>query len=347
MATTLRPFRIGPIEIPSPVVLAPLAGYSDLPYRLLCRRLGAPYCTTEMMLDRLLLTRGKHQARLLATTPEDHPLAGQLIGNDPAEMAAAAQVLGRMDFDAVDLNFACPVNKALRRRRGGYLMREPDLAGEIVQAVVAAADRPVTVKIRQKFAEADNSDAAFEIAQRAFDAGAAAVCAHARSVEAKYRGRSDWAFLAELRRRHPHQTVLGSGDLLMPADALRMLDETGVDAVTAARGVIGNPWFFRQVADLAAGRAPHQPDLLEQRRLLDAHYAHACEFYNPLRGSRIMRKFAIKYARMHPSPKKVRMAFVEVKRPEHWQAVLDEFYPKDPDDPDDPAAAAPGPEEAQ
>ncbi|HUU58261.1 MAG TPA: tRNA-dihydrouridine synthase [Phycisphaerae bacterium] len=326
MSVRLRPFRIGELEIPLPVVLAPLAGYSDLPYRLICRRLGAPYCATEMMLDRLLLSRGRHQARLLATDEDDHPIAGQIIGSDPAVMAEAAKVLCRIGFDVVDLNFACPVNKALRRRRGGYLMKDPELVERIVRSVVDVSDRPVTVKIRQKFREADTSEAGLEIAARSFDAGAAAVTVHARSVEAKYAGPADWAFLADLRARLPGRTMLGSGDILTAADALRMLRETGVDAVLAARGALGNPWFFRQVRDLADGRPPYRPAIDEQRRLLEGHFAHACEFYGALRGPRIMRGFGIKYARMHPAPKQLRMAFVEVKRSEDWNAVLETFY---------------------
>ena len=329
MAAALKPFRIGELEIASPVILAALAGYSDLPYRLVCRRLGAPYCATVMMLDRLLLNRRGRQARMLATTAEDTPLAGQLAGSDPDTMAAAARVLCELGFDVVDLNFACPVHKALRRRRGGFLMKQPELAGRIVRSVVAASDRPVTVKIREKFLNDDPSDAGCEIAARCFDAGAAAVCAHPRSVEAKYAGRANWAFLAELRRRFGDRTVIGSGDVLAPTDALRMLSETGVDAVAVARGAIGNPWFFRQVRDLAEGRRPWRPTIGRQRELLMAHFAHACEFYGPARASRIMRKFGIQYASVHAAPSKVRMAFVEVKRPEDWQAVLDKLYTDD------------------
>ena len=342
MSAALQPFRIGGLEIDFPVVLAPLAGYSDLPYRLICRRLGAPYCTTVMMLDRLLLSRrGRQQSRMLATSEEDSPLAGQIVGNDPDTMAAAARVLCELGFDAVDLNFACPVHKAIRRRRGGFLMTQPELIERITRAVVAASDRPVTVKIRRKFLESDPTDAGLDIAGRCFDAGAAAVCAHGRSVESKYAGPADWAFLAELRRRFPGRTLIGSGNVLTPADALRMLDQTGMDAVAVARGALGNPWFFRQVRDLAAGRDPHPPTIAEQRQLLADHFACACEFYGERTGSRIMRKFGIRYARIHPTPAKARMAFVQVKRPDHWQAALDKLYGDDYDIPDErlPASA--------
>ncbi len=328
MTAALKPFRIGGVEVGFPVVLAALAGYSDLAYRLICRRLGAEYCTTEMMLDRVVLHRRKLRIRLLSLTDEDHPVAGQIIGNDPAEMADAAKMLAGLGFDVVDLNFACPVRKALARRRGGYLMTTPDRAVRIAREVIAASDRPVTVKLRQKFRSADDSGAFWRIAEAAFDAGAAGICLHARSVEQKYAGRADWAFLAEAKRHFGDRTIIGSGDVLEPADTLAMLRQTGVDAVAVARGCLGNPWFFRQVRDAAAGREPYRPGIGEQREVLLRHFEDSCELYGPLRGPKHMRKFGIKYARLHPQSKLVRAAFVAVKRPEQWREVLEKFYRK-------------------
>jgi nifR3 family TIM-barrel protein len=327
MSMELRPLRIGELEIGLPIVLAALAGYSDLAYRLACRRQGCEYCSTEMMLDRMVLHRGKLRIRLLRLTEEDHPVAGQLVGSDPAEMAAAAKALGELGFDVIDLNFACPVRKALSRRRGGFLMRRPQEAIAITRAVLAAAKRPVTLKLRQKFRLADDNSAFWRIAEAAFDAGAAAICLHARSVEQKYLGRADWAFLAEARRHFAGRTIIGSGDVLKPADALEMLRQTGVDAAAVARGCLGNPWFFRQARDLAAGREPYRPGLAEQREVLLRHLADSCELYGPLRGPKQMRKFGIKYARLHPRWREVRMAFAAVRKPEEWHEVLAEFYP--------------------
>ncbi|MDY6913248.1 MAG: tRNA-dihydrouridine synthase [Planctomycetota bacterium] len=327
MSGTLNSFSIGNVQIDFPIVLAPLAGYTDLPYRLICRGFGAPYCTTEMMLDRQMFLAGKLRRRLVRLTDADHPIAGQLIGNEPDTMARAAKVLCEMGFDVVDLNFACPVRKALARRRGGYLMSRPKQAGEIVRAVVAASERPVTLKLRRSFKQFD--EAFWDIAESAFDAGAAAITVHARSVEAKYGGSADWNFLAEVKRRFAGQTIIGSGDVLTPSDALRMLEQTGVNAAAVGRGALGNPWFFRQARDLTAGRQPQAPSIAEQQKLLAEHFGQVCELYGPKRGPKIMRKFGIKYARLHTSPAKVRAAFVAVKRPEQWQAVLEEFYADD------------------
>jgi nifR3 family TIM-barrel protein len=280
-----------------------------------------------MILDRCLLAGRKLTDRLVQIPDADHPVAGQLIGNDPATMASAARVLSERGADVVDLNFACPVRKALSRRRGGHLMRQADRAVEITRAVIAAVDRPVTLKLRAAFHEADTDHESFyRIAEGAFDAGAAAVCAHGRSVEMKYARPADWRFLARAKAHFHNRTVIGSGDVLRPPDALAMLDQTGVDAVAVARGALGNPWFFRQVCDLAEGRTPYRPSLAEQRDVLREHFAHACEIYGPRRGPKIMRKFGIKYARLHPAPRRVREAFVAVKRPGDWARVLQEHY---------------------
>ena len=327
MTLELKPFSIGGVKIEFPVVLAALAGYSDPPFRMVARSLGAPYCATEMLLDKSLLSKGKAQRRMTHLSEDDHPIAGQIIGGEPHVVADAAALLCRSGFDVIDLNFACPVRKTLARRRGGYLMKDPDRAVRIVRAVMAAVDRPVTLKLRRAFRENDTGcDAFWRIAAESFDAGVAAICLHGRSVEAKYTGPADWDFLAAAKRRFAGCTIVGSGDVLCPADALRMMAETGVDAVAVARGALGNPWFFRQVRDLVASRELYRPGIDEQGRLLAWHFEQACELYGEARGSKIMRKFGIKYARNHGSPRDVRAAFVAVKRPEDWRRVLEEFY---------------------
>ncbi len=325
--SVLKPFQIGPVAVELPLVLAPLAGYTDVAFRRVCRRLGATYTASEMLLDRLLLHKSRRQNRSLVMDAGDHPLAGQIVGNEPQTLAGAARVMQEMGFDVVDLNFACPVNKALRRRRGGHLMRDPRLAVEIARAVIAAVDVPVTLKLRARFAESDDNDAFFRIAEGAYEAGAAAVCLHARSVEVKYAGPADWDLLAEARRRFDGRTLLGSGDVHDAQAALDMLHRTGVDGVLAARGVLGNPWLFRQVRDLAAGRPAYRPGLAEQRQVIEEHYAGAVALYGPDRGPKHMRKQAIRYARLHPTPKKLRMAFVETQTPDDLRRVLDTFYP--------------------
>jgi nifR3 family TIM-barrel protein len=324
----VKPLRIGAIAVDFQVVLAGLAGYSDLPYRLLCRSLGAPYCCTEAMLDRQVLLEGKLCKRLVRLDPADHPVAGQIMGVEPETMAEAARALDRMGFDVVDLNFACPVRKVVSHKRGGALLKDPDRALATVRAVIAAVpSRPVTLKLRSAFKGDGRTPGDFwTIARGAFEAGAAAIAVHARTVEQKYTGRADWSFLAAVKREFPDRTILGSGDVMTPADALRMLAETGIDGVMAARGAIGNPWFFEQARDLAAGRAPRQPGLEEQREVIFRHYRLACEAYDPRRGLKLLRHFSLQYAKMHPRRTDLRNALVTVRTEEEWRAVIDAFY---------------------
>ena len=323
-----KPLKIGEVEVGFPVVLASLAGYSDLAYRLVCRSLSAPYCTTEAMLDRQLLMEGKLLQRLVRLDNADHPVAGQIMGNEPAVMAQAAATLSRLGFDVIDLNFACPVRKVLARKRGGYLMAHPERGLDIVNAVLEAVpDRPVTIKLRRAFQETEASSQAFwKIAQGAFQAGIAGICVHARTVDQKYRGPADWAFLARVKREFPDRTIIGSGDVHTAADALRMIEQTGVDGVMAARGAIGNPWIFQQARDLAAGREPRVPGIDEQRELISLHFRIACDLYGPGRGLRIMRNFGICYARRHPRPAQVRAAVIKVKSERDWQEWMEAFY---------------------
>jgi len=328
VTNALKPLRIGGVAVDFPVTLGALAGYSDLPYRLICRSLGAPYCVTEAMLDRQVLLEGKLRKRLIRLDPADHPVAGQIMGTEPEPMAEAARSLDRMGFDVVDLNFACPVRKVVSHKRGGALMNDPGRALAIARAVVEAVPgRPVTLKLRRSFRASDKThDVFWEIARGAFEAGVAALAVHARSVEQKYTGRADWSFLTALKREFPDRTILGSGDVMSPADALRMIAETGVDGVQAARGAIGNPWFFEQARDLAAGRPPRKPGLDEQRDVIYRHFRLACEAYDPRRGLKILRHFSLQYAKMHPRRTDLRNALVAVRTEEQWRAVIDAFY---------------------
>lgn len=322
------PLRIGDVAIDFPVGLGALAGYSDLPYRLICRSLGAPYCITEAMLDRQVLLEGKLRKRLIRLDPADHPVAGQIMGVEPETMAEAARSLDRMGFDIIDLNFACPVKKVVSHKRGGALMKDPERALATVRAVIAAVPgRPVTLKLRRSFRTSDTASEDFwAIARGAFEAGAAAIAVHARSVEQKYTGRADWSFLAAVKREFPDKVILGSGDVTGPAESLRMLAETGVDGVLAARGAIGNPWFFAQTRDLAAGRPPRQPPLEEQREIIYRHLRLASEAYDPRRGLKMLRHFSLQYAKMHPRRTDLRNALVPVRTEEEWRAVIDAFY---------------------
>lgn len=329
MSANLRPLIIGGLRIDFPFVLAPLAGYTDAAYRLICRSCSAEYTATGVMLDKLLLVGSKLRRQIVLTDPADHPSAGQIMGSDPAVMAKAARVMVETGFDVVDLNFACPVRKVLARRRGGWLMQDPVLALSIIREVVAAVagEAPVTIKLRRAYKESDTENRAFwKIAEGAFGLGVAAIAVHARSVESRYTGRADHAFLAAVKKAFPDRTVIGSGDALTPERSLQMLASTGVDGVAVARGAIGDPWIFEGIRALAAGQAPEPPAIGRQRKLIMEHYELERRFFGDEKAWRRMRNFGIMYARKNPHPRDVRMAFVAVKSIADWFGVMDRYY---------------------
>ncbi len=334
MMHNLPQLRLGPVAIDFPVVQAPLSGYSDWPMRVIARRLGAAYTVCEVMLDRFIVnvTKGRKAKRFLRTSDDEHPCGAQLMGAVPEEFPPAAMKLVAAGFDVIDLNFACPVKKVLGRCRGGFLLSDPETALSIVGRVREAlpANIPLTVKMRRGMDDSPQSrDNFFTIFDGAFRLGAVAVTVHGRTVRQRYEGQSSHEFLAEVKRHAGDRTVVGSGDLFSARDCLDMLAQTGVDGVSVARGAIGNPWIFEQARALAAGVVLPPPSLHRQRDVIAEHYRMSEEIYGPSRCCRVMRKFGIKYARLHPQSQQVRDAFVAVTQPAHWRAVLDRWYAED------------------
>jgi len=335
MTQELPELRLGPVPIEFPVALAALSGYTDWPTRVIARRLGAAYTIGEVLLDQFVLnvTKGRKAKRFIRVTDRDHPVGAQLMGHSPDQLALASVKMVEAGFDCVDLNFGCPVKKVLGKCRGGYLLSRPERALEIVACVrdVVPPEIPVTVKMRRGMdASRESREKFFAIFEGAFRLGVAAVTVHGRTVRQRYEGRSSWEFLHEAKERAGRRTVLGSGDLFTARDCLEMIAQTGVDGVTIARGASGNPWIFRQVRALAAGRPlPAPPGLLEQREVIAEHYRLAEEIYGPKRCCSIMRKHGVKYSRLHPQADRVRDAFVAVRDPGQWRQVLARWYADD------------------
>lgn len=322
--------RIGPFQLDVPLAQAALSGYSDAAMRLIARRHGAPYALHEVVLDRLVAQRGKLQRRLLRLEPEDHPIGGQLMGAEPGQFAEAAALMAASGFDVIDINFGCPVRKVLGRCRGGYLLSDPPLAIEIVRRVRDAVplETPVTLKMRRGMdATVERERDFFRIFDAGCELGLAAITVHGRTVRQRYVGPSDWDFLARVKRHAGENTVLGSGDLFTARDIVRMLEHTGVDGVTVARGCIGNPWIFREARALLAGEPlPEPPSVAEQGRVIRAHFELAVQLHGEKRSPRIMRKFGIKYSELHPLARPVRDAFIRSRNRQEWLAALDEWY---------------------
>lgn len=313
-----------------PAVQAALSGYSDLAMRTVAREHGAPYALNEVVLDEHVLQKGKLQRRILAVPDHDHPVGGQLMGSRPDKFAAAARQLVDAGYDVVDVNFGCPVNKVLGRRRGGWLLQDPETALAIVDETLrgVGGDAPVTVKMRRGFDDSPAAEAAFfTILDGVIARGVAAVTVHPRSVEQKYRGPSRWEFLAKVKRHVGDFRVLGSGDLFSPFAVVDMLRATGVDGVTVARGAIGNPFVFAQIADLLAGRTPRRPTCAQQRAALHRHYALAVPFYGgEAKALPHVRMHAIKYAAYHREPEWARERMVAIRGPADFALRVDEVF---------------------
>ncbi|MFO0999923.1 MAG: tRNA-dihydrouridine synthase [Planctomycetaceae bacterium] len=327
--------RIGPISLELPVVQAALSGYSDWPMRAVAKRLGAPYSICEVLTDSFvnsLKDRVKTRHHLYLEE-EDHPVGAQLMGSEPEEFPAAAKKLVEAGFDVIDVNFGCPAKRSGGRCRGGYHLGQPEVAIDILQRVRDAvpSNVPVTVKMRRGLDDTQQSrDNFFRIIEFAFAIGVAAVTVHGRTVEQKYIGPSRWSFLKEVRQQFPDHTLLGSGDLFTAEDCVRMLKETGVDGVTAARGSIGNPWIFSQAAALLRGESlPDAPTVYEQRQVICEHFRLAEKILPADQVSKQLRKFCIHYSSWHPEASSVRAAFIAVKNAEDWHQVIEQWYRSD------------------
>lgn len=337
MSTTQSPpkLRIGSIELSSPAVQAALSGYSDWPMRVIAKRLGASYTLCEVMLDQFLLSlKGrKRTGHYLHVSDEEHPVGGQLMGAEPEQFAAGAVKLVEAGFDVIDINFGCPVRKVLGRCRGGFHLSQPETAIEIIKRTRDAVPNhiPVTVKMRRGIDDTQESrDNFFRILTAGFDIGLAAATIHGRTVEQRYVGPSRWEFLRDVRNHFPDKTLIGSGDLFTPQDCIRMLQETGIDGLSIARGCIGNPWIFGQVNALLRGEPlPQPPSLHEQRDVIREHFQLSSELYGLDRCGPLMRKFGIKYAALHPEYEQVRASFISIRNKNDWDKALETWYSED------------------
>lgn len=246
---------IGPIQLSAPFCQAGLAGYSDRAMRVVARRRGCSYAVTEALLDVILLNGGQGLRKSIDINDEDHPVAGQIIGSEPEQMAKAATIIAEAGYDVVDLNFACPVKKIKNKSRGGHMLMDVGRGLEILKRARDAVPEhvPTTISLRRGFDDSvDSEDRFYQLVDAAWDTGYAAVRVHGRTVGQKYQGRSRWDFLRAVKQRYPDRTILGSGDVFTAEDAVRMLLETGVDIVWIARGAIGNPWIFQHARELLA-----------------------------------------------------------------------------------------------
>ncbi|MGA7826130.1 MAG: tRNA dihydrouridine synthase DusB [Geobacteraceae bacterium] len=264
---------IGSLHISPPLILAPMAGISDLPFRLLAREQGAPLCFTEMISAEGLKRNGKNTLALLRSSSLDRPLGIQLFGGDPESLAEAARMI-EPDCDLIDINMGCPVKKVVSGGAGSSLLRTPVKVAEIIRAVRKATNRPLTIKIRSGW---NSNELSFlEIGRIAEQEGCDAITLHPRTRAQMFSDHADWQRIQELKNI-VMLPVIGSGDIFSGQDVVDMLTQTGCDGVMIARGAMGNPWIFREAKERLAGTPPTAPSRKERHDTALSHLEQLCE----------------------------------------------------------------------
>lgn len=286
---------IGNVKLDGNLILAPMAGVTDLPFRMLCKEQGASLVYTEMISAKGIYYNNKNTGKLWETDASERPISLQLFGSDPDLMADMAAKIEDKDFDIYDINMGCPVPKVVNNGEGSALMNNPKLAGEIIKKMTKAVKKPVTVKFRKGFGKDDNT--AVEFAKVAEAAGAAAIAVHGRTREQYYQGKADWDVIRDVKNA-VSIPVIGNGDLFTPEDVKNMYEHTGVDGFMFGRGVRGNPWLFKRTrVYLETGEIPVPPTPEEIMDMMIRHGKMNISFKGEFTGMREMRKHAAWYTK--------------------------------------------------
>jgi len=325
---TAPALKLGSLPLDVPFFQASLSGYSDHAMRKLARRFGCPFTLTGVMLAKSMINPRVLRKPCFLPGEDEHPVGAQILGRTPATMAQAARNLVAVGYDLIDLNIACPAPKVLRRGRGGALLNEPDTVLAILNAVRDAVDCPVLMKLR---AGVDHQPASqdnfWEIVTRSVGAGIDALVIHGRTVQERYRGTADWQILAEVKRRFPRTTLIGSGDIFAAQGSMEHMRQSGLNGLVVARGAVGNPWLFQDLRCLWENAPlPPAPNLREQRDVILQHFDDVCHGYEERRGVGHFRKFAAQYARRHPQRKQVVVAVMAARTRSEVVQVIDRWY---------------------
>lgn len=302
--TTVKPLTIGSVTLPNNLILAPMAGVTDLPFRLLCKEQGAGLLCMEMVSAKAIMYKNRNTQALLTIDPKEPSVSLQLFGSEPDVIAEVAKQIEERPFDILDINMGCPVPKIVNNGEGSALMKNPLLAGKIIEKTVRAIKKPVTVKIRKGFDE--NHVNAVEMAKVAQESGAAAVAVHGRTREQFYSGKADWEIIRAVKES-VHIPVIGNGDLLCAEDVIAMQEQTGCDGFMIGRGAQGNPWIFKQVLHFFETGQPLAKPSIDEVAAMILRHAQMMEAYKgEYIGIREIRKHAAWYTAGYPNSARLR-----------------------------------------
>lgn len=316
----MKKLQIGNVTLENSYVLGPMAGVTDLPFRLLCKEQGAGLLCTEMVSAKAILYNNKNTESLLEIHPDEFPVSLQLFGSDPKIVSEMAKRIEERPFSILDINMGCPVPKVVRNGEGSALMKNPKLVYELVSAVVKAIEKPVTVKIRKGFD--DDHVNAVEIAKIIEEAGAAAVAVHGRTREQYYSGKADWDIIRQVKEA-VNIPVIGNGDVTSGEKAIQMREYTGCDGVMIARGAQGNPWIFSElIAYEETGSLPPRPSIDEIRETMLRHARLQLEYKGDFCGIREMRKHVAWYTKGLHGAARLRDKVNEVESYEELEKIL-------------------------
>lgn len=315
--------QIGEIKLAAPLALAPMAGITDLPFRLICRRLGCGMTVSEMVSAKGLLYKNVKTTEMLRIDDGERPTAIQLFGSVPEELAEAARMVEASGADMIDFNMGCPVPKIVNNGEGSALMKQPQLAHDILAAMVKAVKIPVTVKFRAGWDDSNRN--AVEIAKAVEAAGVSAVAVHGRTRQQFYEGKADWGIIAEVKQA-VKVPVFGNGDIFTVEDGLRMLAETGVDGLMIGRGADGNPWLFRELAAVLRGEErPAAPSLQERLAQAAEHLDMLIDYKGEHISVKEMRRHISAYLKGLPHAAEFRGRFHKVDTREQFMELLAEY----------------------